>query len=390
MLVNPAFVYSFVWGLALLLYTQYWSNVFLELSNLTIYYILCSMFVTIVSWFFFIVTTKSTRIGFTRISYAFSHHSEKKIKIFFKIWMVGMLVELLYFRDLPILSLVGLSNMSYHDFGLPSLHGFLNAIILSISMYMLYQYTLYNKKIYLFYYFSTLLVPIVQMNRGMLTSLLIESLFVILVFRNIKIKTIVKIIFFILLFIYAFGIFGELRYSGNANDLYAVFQISDYFPEFLPKSIMWVYMYITSSINNIENIISNFSDVNFEPYKAMFGLIPSVIRVYLEMPIQQDLVQEAFNVSSFMPNYLGAFGIYGSILFYFISSLITMAIYYRYTKKFELSFGFTLVILLHSIALSVFSDFFALQVYVFQIIIQFIIFSKIKFNLQNRNTYVQQ
>ncbi|MEV9594155.1 O-antigen polymerase [Aliarcobacter butzleri] len=380
MLANPAFVFSFIWLIALFLYTRYWSNIFLILSDKTFYYILLAVFVSLFSWLFFIVINKSKSIEFKRKIFKFTYNSERKIILFFNIWIIGTVIELIYFRDLPILSLFGLSNMSYHDFGLPTLHGFLNAIILSISMYMLYKYILTDKKVFLIYYLATLFVPIAGMNRGMLTSLLLQSLFVILVFKGIKLKSLLKICFYIVVFVFLFGMLGELRYQGNPDDLYTVFQISENFPTFLPKSVMWVYMYITSSINNIENMIYQFEDFNFQPYIVIFGLIPSVIRVHLDLPIQQNLVDVAFNVTSFMPNYLGAFGIYGSLFFYFFASMIAMAVYYRYINRYELRFGFTLIILLHSIVLSIFSDFFAIQVYVFQILIQFIIFSKININ----------
>lgn len=385
MLANPAFIFSFVWGVALFLYTQYWSNVLLPLSNLTFYYILISIFVTIFSWMFFVVIYKSTRIGYQRVMYQFSENENRKIMIFFKIWFIGFFVELLYFRDAPILALFGLGNMSYGEFGLPSLHGFLNAIILSISMYVFYKYIGTNRKIFLWYYILTLLVPIIGMTRGMLTSLLVQSLFVYIVFKGIKIKSLIKLLSFIIIFIYLFGILGEVRYHGNPDDLYAVFQISDNYPDFLPKNFIWVYMYIVSSINNIENIIGSYELVNFEPYKSLFGLLPSIIKVHLELPIEQNLVTSAFNVSSFMPNYFAAYGIIGSLFFYFFASLVSMYVYYRYTIKYELAYGFTLVILLHSITLSIFSDYFAIQVYVFQILIQFIIFSKVKINIKNRS-----
>lgn len=385
MLANPAFVFSFAWGAALFLYTQYWSNAFLVLSDLTYYYILASIFVCIFSWVFFVFIYKSTRVGYQRVMYQFSEKENRKITIFLKIWFIGTFIELLYFRDAPILALFGLGNMTYHDFGLPSLHGFLNAIILSISMYVFYKYIRTNRKIFLWYYLLTLLVPIIGMNRGMLTSLLVESLFVYIVFKGIRLKGFIKLLFFIIIFIYLFGVFGEMRYLGNVEDLYAVFQISDNYPSFLPKTFIWVYMYITSSINNIENILYSYELINFEPYKSLFGLIPSVIRVHLDLPVEQNLVVSAFNVSSFMPNYFAAYGIIGSLFFYFFASLVSMYIYYRYTKKYELSYGFTLVILLHSIALSIFSDFFAIQVYVFQVLIQFMIFSKNKINIRNRS-----
>ena len=318
MLANPAIIYSFVWLLSLFLYTRYWSGIFLELTSLTYEYILSSIFVVIIGWLLYAFAYRRSNINYTRKLYSFPQFAKYKIKVFLMIWIFGTLIELLYFRDLPVLALFGLSSMTYADFGLPSLHGFLNAIILSLSMYSLYQYISTSNKKYIAYYILTIFVPLVGMNRGMLTSLLIESLFVFIVFKGITIKTTIKIIFFIVVFAFAFGILGELRYSGNPNDLYAVFDITDNYPAILPRSFIWIYMYITSSLNNIENIIYNFNDVNFEPYSSVFGLIPSFIRTHLDLPVKRNLVVSAFNVSSFMPNYLTAYGLYGSIFFIFL------------------------------------------------------------------------
>ena len=390
MLANPAIIYSSVWLFSLFLYTRYWSGIFLELTSLTYEYILSSILAVIISWLLYAFAYRRFNINYFRRLYNFSHLTKHKIKIFLMIWIFGTLIEVLYFRDLPILALFGLSSMTYADFGLPSLHGFLNAIILSLSMYSLYLFILTNDKKYIGYYILTIFVPLVGMNRGMLTSLLIESLFVFIVFKGTTIKTIIKIIFFIIVFALVFGMLGELRYSGNPDNLYAVFNITDNYPVMLPRSFIWIYMYMTSSLNNIENIIYNFNDVNFEPYSAIFGLIPSVIRAHLNVPVQQDLVVSAFNVSSFMPNYLTAYGLYGSIFFYFLASLVSMGVYYRYVSTYSFASGFTLVIFLHSIALSVFSDFFAIQVYMFQVIIQVIIFKGINIKSKRKNYNVQK
>lgn len=100
---------------------------------------------------------------------------------------------------------------------------------------MLYKYILTHKKVF------------AGMNRGMLTSLLLQSLFVILVF---KVKSILKIVILDLV------------------SRWIIPSISESFPSFLPRSVMWVYMYITSSINNIENMINQFED--FQPYVAIY------------------------------------------------------------------------------------------------------------------------
>lgn len=392
MLANPAIIYSAIWALALFLYSLEYSNLFLPLSDSTLRYLWGSVFSVLFAWILVAVATNRLFISFPRYIRPFEPAEKSRISLLIKILVAGMVIELLYFRDLPILALVGYSTMTYHAFGLPSLHGFLSAVLLSLSMYSLYYYLHTDEKKYLYYYVTTILILLMSMSRGGITSLLIESFFVVLVFKKIRLASMMKLSVLVVLFIYFFGLLGELRTAGAADRLYDVFQMSENYPPWLPKSFIWVYMYLTSSINNLENSLSGYSDFNFEPYLAMFGLLPTVIRTYFEPPEGIALVNEAFNVSSFMPNYLSAFGVYGSLFFYFAASVIAVSIYYRYVRTYDLRYGFTLAIILHSVALSIFSDFFAIQVYLFQVILQFWIFnsfSTIK-NSQTGQTYVQQ
>ena len=200
-----------------------------------------------------------------------------------------------------------------------------------------------------------------------------------LVFKQVTKVALMKLSGSFVFFLFIFSWLGSLRNVDGENDLREVFRVSSSYPEWIPIDFMWIYMYITSSINNIENVILTYPDVNFEPYSAFFGLIPSFIRNMLEQPVTVDLVVDSFNVSSFMPNYLSAFGVYGSLVFYFFGALVSMYVFYKYIETRRLEYGFTLVILLHSISLSVFSDFFVVQVYVFQIVLQFFVFRKIMF-----------
>jgi oligosaccharide repeat unit polymerase len=386
MLINPALIYAYIWLLAIFLYTRYWSDIFLPLSDATLSYILGSIVVVGLAW---VVTTIvfidklgpfKKNINLTK----FSLRVNKKILFLTYFWCVFSIVELLYHRDLPILAVFGMGNMTYHDYGIPSLHGLLSAIMLSLSMYALYLLIQTKNKKYLFLYMLTILPYILTMNRGGITSLLVQGLFVLLLFKRVNISLIVKLTVFIFIFILIFGFLGEIRNVNTSGDIYAVFQISSNYPDFLPKGFMWIYMYLTTSINNLENIISSFDDWNFEPFFILFGMLPTFIRNALSNPHSVDLVSEAFNVSSFMPNYLAAFGVYGSLIFYFLAALIPLYFYRKFLREGNMKHGFILVIFLHSILLSIFSDFFLIQVYIFQILLQYFIFNKFFFRQEAR------
>jgi oligosaccharide repeat unit polymerase len=386
MLINPALVYAYIWLLATFLYTRYWSGIFLPLSDIALFYIFGSIFAVGLAWVMvtiaFVGKTDLVKknINLTKFSLSIN----KKILFLTYFWCFFSIVELLYHRDLPILTAFGIGSITYHNYGIPSLHGLLSAIMLSLSMYALYFLIQTKNKRYLFFYMLTILPYILTMNRGGMTSLLIQSLFVVLVFKRINISLIVRLIALFFIFIFVFSFLGEVRNGNASSDIYKVFQISSDYPNFLPKEFMWIYMYLTASINNLENMMLSFDNWRFEPYFILFGMFPSFIRNFLPNPVPIDLVNEAFNVSSFMPNYLAAFGVYGSIVFYFLAALIPLYFYRKFLRERNMKHGFILVIFLHSILLSIFSDFFLIQVYIFQILLQYFIFNKIFFRQEAR------
>jgi oligosaccharide repeat unit polymerase len=389
MLINPALVYAYIWLLATFLYTRYWSDIFLPLSDITLFYIFGSIFAVGLAWVLTIVMFIGKKIPIKKNIklMEFSPNTNKKILFLVYIWCIFSAVELLYFRDLPILTVFGMGSITYHTYGIPSLHGFLNAIIQSLSMYAIYLWMKSKDKKYLFFYMLTIVPYILMMTRGGVTSLLIQSIFVFLIFKDKKVSfsLIVKASVLVFVFVFVFSFLGDVRNVDFYGDIYDVMQISSDFPSFLAKDFMWVYMYITAAINNVENTISVYDNWNFEPYIILYGLFPSFIRNILPIPYSPELVSLAFNVSSFMPKYLFAFGIYGSLIFYFLASLVPLYFYQKFIRTREIKYGFILAIFLHSIVLSIFSDFFLIQVYIFQLFLQYLVFNKIIFRVKDVN-----
>ena len=377
--INPAIIYAFVWLAALGLYFLHYSNVLLALSSTTLSYILLSILMPILAWMFFALIRKPFKLTEkVNINTPVSLNAFFKIRMLVMIWSLGTLFTVCYFRTLPILTVFGLGHMTYAQYGIHSLQGFLNAILQSLSIYALYLFISTKNKKYLWLFLVTFAFPFLTLNRGMLTSMMLQSLFVILVFRKIKLKTFIKIVIFAISFLFLFGFMGVFRYmAANVHNshLYSIFEISANYPNWLPKSFIWVYIYITTPLNNINNIIHQFPTFAFHPYAMIYSAIPTFIRNMLAVPIHVHLINSAFNVSSYMPDLLLAYGYVGSLIFYFFASLVPIYFFYKFLLTKRLRYGFILVIFLHSIVLSVFSDFFFLQVYIFQVLLQYFVFS---------------
>tara|TARA_R110001606_G_scaffold355312_1_gene506179 strand:- start:7661 stop:8800 length:1140 start_codon:yes stop_codon:yes gene_type:complete len=379
MLLNPSFIFIFIWSGALMLYSLRYSYVLLDLSGLAFKYFIFSILSVLSSWLLCALFFGKFFPEINKHKNLYVAVSKKTINTirYISISVVILFVfEVLYFKGTPFLSIIGVgANIIYSEFGIPSLHGFISAMLLSLSMYSLYFYIKHKSKRYLFFYILTFLFPILSFSRGALVSLIIQSVFVFLMFSNISFGKFLRLFIFSIIFIILFGYLGEIRTS-TSSDLYAPFLISDNYPDFMPNGFIWVYMYITTPLNNVGAVIEQYEAVNFNFYGIFYGFLPSFIRDNLALPQTVNLVSSAFNVSSFMPNYLFSFGYYGSLIFYFLASFFSVFLYYRYALTSKLSYGFCLIVLLHSTVLSIFSDFYFIQVYFFQFIIQFFVFRK--------------
>ena len=364
------------WLLALYLYGFGYSDLLEDLSYTTVSYILSSIFAVSVGWFLcsiiFMILKKSK---INRAVNDFSKSSRAWVFFLSVFAFLGVLFEVAYFRGAPLFTALGYGTIGYHDFGIPTLHGLLSAIVLSLSMYALYSYLKTSSKKFLCYYSVTLLVPVLAMSRGGLVSFAIQSVLIYVIFSGLSFAKLLRLALIFLIGIMIFGYIGELRNS-DVVGLYDSFFIADNYPEYMPKGFIWVYMYITTPLNNVNNVIAHYNDWAFNVYGVFHGFLPTFIRQYFDAPQIVNLVNEAFNVSSFMPVYLYSFGYYGSLIFYFLSSFVAVFISYKYRQTLKLSYGFAAIILMHSAVLSIFSDFYFLQVYFFQLLIQFLVFRK--------------
>jgi oligosaccharide repeat unit polymerase len=213
-------------------------------------------------------------------------------------------------------------------------------------------------------------------------SMAIQGIFIYLYFNKLRTKNVVKFLIIILSIILLFGIVGDLR-SGSADSFISIAQPSSNYPSFLPSGFLWVYIYITSPINNVNFNIYDYPILNFNPSPLLSSILPSFIRdkiTFWGNSGNFKLVDDLLNVSSIFPNYLSAFGLIGSVIFYFIMGLTFNFVYFK-TKIINVNVKWILilVVILHNIVFSLFVDFFSSLVFIFQIVLHFVIGTKFKF-----------
>ncbi len=371
-LKNPIVLFVTTWISVVLLYNLRLSYLIEKLNFQTVLYLILVLISLILS--FFVVLFNFRKYKFYRYSETviINQNANFRLKFLFILWFFCSAFEIYFFKGVPLLAFFGGSEMRYTEWGIPSLHGLLNAIILTISNYSLFNILKKNKdyKKYLLLYILCFLWPILLVTRQLFMSMSIQSLFLYFMLVRVNNKVIFRAIFLFLVIVVIFGIVGDLR--TGASSFIELVQPTESYPSWLPSGFLWVYIYITSPFNNVNFNINKFDSFNLDFEPVVSQLIPSVIRtkIFGESNLNFELVNENLNVSTLFPNYLFAFGFWGSVLFFFILGCLVSIIYLKTLSKIvNIAWLMILVVILHNTVFSVFVDFYTSLVFVFQILL---------------------
>ena len=380
-LKNPVVFFVIIWTSVLLLYKLQLSFVLLPLQSDTLVYLFLICLAYLLSYVF--VKLRFSNLYLPKVNHHRLGRSIKKnLKYVFYFWSFFSLLEIAYFGSLPILSIFGIGkSMTYTDFGIPSLHGFLNAIIITLSNYYFYFYFKSKEKKYLYFYLLCLAWPLMLLTRQMFLSMILQAVFTYIFLNRIKTKLIFKVIILGLFIVFLFGYLGDLR-SGEYS-FSGLAQPTENFPKWLPSGFLWVYIYVVSPLNNLNFNIHKFPGFNLDFSPLIKSALPSVLKEFFETerPYNFELVNEYLNVSTFFPGSLLSFGYYGSMIFHFVLGLSISYIYIKFKQvNSNIKWLFLLGIAFHNIIFSVFVDFFFSLVFIFQMFLHFNIGKTFKFN----------
>lgn len=380
-LLNPFVLYSFTWIFVLFLYSLDLSYHLTYMHRETVLLI----FGSIAAWFSSAVFYSLSRDGkFKLYLHGFDIYRIKKTLLerrnlrryscllFF--WSFFSFIEVIYSGNLPLLSLLGIGTyVNYVDFGISGFHGLLNAVYLFISLFTFALYGMTKKIKYLYIVIFLILWPIMLVKRQLLMSMFLQVLFLYIILNDVGVKKLIGILASILLLVFLFGFFGDLR-SGREH-LLALAGISFEYPDFLPSGLMWVYLYVTTPLNNVN---FNMQDMqpHYFPYHSVMSTFPSFLRGFFQELVNVEsnfiLVTQSFNVSSFFQPFLLDFGIFFTLILIFFMGLIFTHIFHLSQRRFE--FSLILIVVLHNIVLSVFVNFFIHIVFLFEMLVIYLFF----------------
>lgn len=330
----PIFLYGFIWLFVILLMSLKYSDLIESSVNSALLFYFYSLFCF--SAGYFIVFFFKRKIVFGYKQFSIDKNSRIRFSFFLKFWIILTAIEVLYSKGIPIMWLIMRNGKTYFEFGIPSIHGLLNALGLSLGLTSFFYYLKTKKTNYLVITVCFILWYVCIITRQVIIVLLIELFIVYYNYSANKLKFLRNLIVYGVCLIFFFGVLGDLR-TGKDNFL-AVALPTDKWPIWLPSGFLWVYIYLATPINNLIYNISNsiVTNYNFFFPNTFSLLLPSVIRNLLysgQDTVSGDLISQAFNVSSaYMSSYMDA-GIYGIGIFAFFIGMFSNIVWWINGQK---------------------------------------------------------
>lgn len=372
-ILNPAILYSTIWLLVLFLYSFGLSGILHPLQTSTIILVVGTSISFITGWLIesifyrcklalpmFNLEMLSALIGSDRVG--------NRLKIAWLIFFIGILFEIFYFGGAPGLGLIGMGPLIYYaDFGIPGFHGLINSLFYACCILQFSRIILGLTGSYFFLLLISLSYPIVCMSRQIFISLFLQYLLAYFGLRRPTMRIYLSGIALVSGILLIFGYVGDIRSGRDAFISLADPTFS--YPDWLPSALIWVYIYVTTPLNNVNYNID--ISPNIFPLETLGTFIPSFARDEFMSAVgankSWNLVIESFNVNSLLQSFLSDFGVVGSILFTLMCGFFLTRVM-RNAANSPATF-FYLIVLLHGLALSFFANLLFHLVFMFQILI---------------------
>jgi len=370
-LSNPVLIYTVIWTFVLALVSIKLTYNIPTINGSTFLLIFMTMFTFMTSYIILYIihhTKPTVKLKVEIIQNQLEKLNKYTRKLFY-IWIVVTVIEVIYSGGLPIIwAIAGDYSQNYTNYGIPTVHGFMNAIYFFIILSRFVNFMVYKDRRSLIQIILLILWSISLLSRSVIVTAFLQIIGAYLLFRRVSILRLVSIVGAIAILVIVFGLVGDFRGVATLDYLLTDEGITVF--EYLPSGFLWVYVYLTSPISNVIANIDNVSP-NYIPYFSIINLVPSFLRgdvVQSGSMWSWSLIQENLNVSTMFQGYLLDFGIIGTI---FIVSIIQVSIIkiYLMAKRRKIGCIIAASVLFQCIICSVFVDFFSSLVYLSEIAI---------------------
>jgi oligosaccharide repeat unit polymerase len=378
-LANPIVIFVGMWTTVFFLYSLHLSEqLIFEIENFP------EAYVSIVTPFIFgglivflIYTNFSSTIscGAHSLDASIFERETKDIKVLKKrmqltasLFIVGAIFEVISSSGVPVYWYLIANGKQHSDFGMPSIHGLLMSMMVAYATISYYLFKVTLDKGFLLKIAVILLWCVVLVSRNFLIATFLQLMFIELMFRKVPSKKLMYIFIIGLLFIVLFGVIGDFR-TGSGDLILAVGRPTENYPSWLPSGFLWVYLYITTPLNNLLNNLSlGLGDHLIRSISTLAQLFPSVIRsiVFPEgSSAEALLVDPNLNVSTAFIDPVIDGGILGIIGYSFFMGVISYVFWLKRSRTFFM-LGYAFIA--QALILSIFFNHFLYLPYLMQLV----------------------
>ena len=373
-LLNPAFAYAATWMFVLFIYSLRLSSLLDPLQAATVVLVVGTSLAFIAGWMLESLPNygrlAGAKMNLSALGEVISAaRIGRRLRVIWIVFALGISFEVAYFQAIPFLGLLGIgAPISYVEFGIPGFHGLLNSLFYAGCVVTFARILLGSSKRTRLLTMVSIAYPVLILSRQVLISLLVQYLCIYFSLRRPSFRIFVRTGILAIATLLMFGYVGDAR-SGRDAIIYLAAPTFDY-PDWLPSAFIWVYIYLSSPLNNVNYNID--VSPNFFPLETAGTFIPSFARddVLAAFGYSQNqnwsLVSETFNVSSLLQGLLTDFGVIGAIVFTLLCGVVFSRVLRRSATN-PAAF-FALIILVHGIALSFFANLLFHLVFMFEML----------------------
>ena len=312
---TPVLIFNFIWFFTLSIYNLKISYLQQELSERTLYLFILNILGFNITYLI-ISSFKKREVTITKRK-VLKYTKEQRIR--FAKWFVIFLfiVETIYSGGLPIIWKITGVGKNYFDFGIPSIHGAFNGLVICLGAYSFFKKT--NDK-YLY-----LLIGILIFSRQIMISMAVEAI----IFNMFTSKEINwrKYIIIGIVGILAFNILGNFR-SGSET-MNEIFQPKQQYVN-MPNSLKWVYSYMTFSVSNFNNLVSKTDGGMNRGASMLSQIVPTALLDKVNIEIKYNpfyLISLNYNTCTSFPEIYLDFGAIGILVFGILLAFLGNSIY---------------------------------------------------------------
>lgn len=359
LIVHPLVVLVGVWSLVMYLYSLRWSDLMSVKLADGVPILLAALFpFAYVTVLFAMHPPKPLGDRGFQISRDNSVALVKALHIMTVGWVACTLFEIAYSGGVPLEWLIIHSSKTYFDFGIRTIHGFLNALICAITTTCFLIYLRTGRRRFLLGSMFIVFWGIIAMTRQLIMVCIFQYAIIYACARRLSVRKLLIYCCAALIVLAGFGALGDARTGAKKFESLAM--PSRNYPQALPSVFLWGYMYaVTPLMNLIYTKDTRDSGHDLLMLHTIAPLLPSVLRkrlIVTERNQKGNVISQAFNVSTaFVDSYTDA-GLLGVALFAFGIAIPCVFYWYRYASDDYSLLIFS--VLMQCLVLTVFYDHF--------------------------------